>query len=96
VVNCGGDTDTMGAIVGSIVGANSNMPNEWIENIKDYPINKKFLENISNELFEVVEEKKTKKAPFINPIIRIFRNILFFVFVLFFAVYRIFRYKTIK
>ncbi len=40
VLNCGGDTDTVGAITGALAGATtgeSAIPAEWVENIMEWP-----------------------------------------------------------
>ncbi|MCK5855634.1 MAG: ADP-ribosylglycohydrolase family protein [Sulfurovaceae bacterium] len=89
VIRCGGDTDTTGAIVGSIVGANSqNVPKEWIEGIVDFPRDMAFIEKISFELANVLETKQTHKASSLSALAIVFRNVLFLMIVLVVAVTR--------
>jgi len=91
VVRCGGDTDTTGAIVGSIIGANINgkdVPKAWIDGIVDFPRDVKFIDKISEELARVAEDKKVAKASSLSAIAIIFRNIMFFMIVLVVAVTR--------
>lgn len=89
VILCGGDTDTTGAIVGSIVGANSkNVPKEWIYGIVDFPRDVKFIEKISFELADVIESEKTKKSSSLSALAIVFRNVLFLMIVLVVAVVR--------
>jgi ADP-ribosylglycohydrolase len=89
VVLCGGDTDTTGAIVGSIVGAKAKEPpHEWIEGIIDFPRNLAFIEEVSVKLNLVFEEKKSQKAPRLSAVAILIRNVLFFLIVLVVAVTR--------
>ena len=83
VILCGGDTNTTGAIVGSIVGANSqNVPKEWIDGIVDFPRDIKFIEKISFELANAMEFKRTQKASSLSALFIVVRNVLFFMIVL--------------
>ena len=85
VVECGGDTDTTGAIVGSIVGANlkgKKPPQAWIDGIFDFPRDVKFIEKISLELANVVERKKADKASSLSGLLIVFRNVLFLIIVI--------------
>jgi len=89
VILCGGDTDTTGAIVGSIVGANGEaLPKEWIEGIIDYPISIKFIEENVRELIKVLEEQKPSKAPSTCWLLTLVRNIFFLGIVLVVSVTR--------
>ena len=91
VVECGGDTDTTGAIVGSIVGANINgkkAPQAWIDGIVDFPRDVNFIEKISTQLAEVVKRKKSQKALALSPFKIIIRNVIFMAIVLVVAVTR--------
>ncbi|MGE0484034.1 MAG: ADP-ribosylglycohydrolase family protein [Gammaproteobacteria bacterium] len=52
-VACGGDTDTVAAIVGGIVGAGSGVagiPAHWRENLRDWPRDQRFLGLLGEEL----------------------------------------------
>lgn len=53
VLNCGGDTDTVGAIVGALVGANvgaAGIPSEWLNGISDWPRSVALLKKLAREL----------------------------------------------
>ena len=89
VVRCGGDTDTTGAIVGSIVGAKAKEPpSEWLEGIVDFPRDLAFIEKVSVTLNDVFKEKKAQKAPRLSAFAIVLRNILFLAIVLVVAVTR--------
>jgi ADP-ribosylglycohydrolase len=52
-LNCGGDTDTVGAICGALAGASGegeNIPPEWREGIVEWPRSVKTLTEISHRL----------------------------------------------
>jgi len=89
VIRCGGDTDTTGAIVGSIVGAKGKeAPLEWVEGIVDFPRNIAFIEEVSVKLERVFQEKHPQKAPKLSALAILIRNILFIAIVLVVAVTR--------
>jgi len=89
VIECGGDTDTTGAIVGSIAGAKGiPFPQEWIDSIIDYPRSIKFIQKISIQLNRVTETKKREKAHRLSAIAIIVRNIIFLMIVLIVAIAR--------
>ncbi len=53
VLNCGGDTDTTGAVAGAIAGAvagEQGIPEEWIDGILEYPLSVKVLKKIADAL----------------------------------------------
>ncbi|MGI0481879.1 ADP-ribosylglycohydrolase family protein [Geminocystis sp. CENA526] len=55
VFNCGGDTDTTGAITGALCGVTlgkSAIPTSWIDKIAEYPRNIQLLEKIADKLTE--------------------------------------------
>jgi ADP-ribosylglycohydrolase len=52
-LECGGDTDTVGAIVGALVGARTgvgNIPQPWINNIADWPRSIGLLQKVAEQL----------------------------------------------
>ena len=52
-LSCGGDTDTVAAIVGALVGANvggEGIPSEWLDAISDWPNSVSFLRRLAGEL----------------------------------------------
>jgi hypothetical protein len=84
-LDCGGDTDTVGAIIGAIVGAKvgkGGIPCEWIDGVCEWPRSVLLLEQIAARL---ARQKDTAHA--LGPV-RYFwpglvpRNLLFLVVVL--------------
>jgi ADP-ribosyl-[dinitrogen reductase] hydrolase len=84
-LQCGGDTDTVGAILGALIGAvvgKQGIPNDWLDSICDWPRSVSFMERVAGRIAE--------QAQLQNPIgpARYFwlgqipRNILFLVVVL--------------
>jgi ADP-ribosylglycohydrolase len=52
-IACGGDTDTVGAVLGALCGATtgiSGVPAEWINRIFEWPRSRKFMEDLSRRL----------------------------------------------
>lgn len=52
-IACGGDTDTVGAICGALVGARvgaAGMPADWVEGVKDWPRSVSLLRRVSERL----------------------------------------------
>ncbi len=57
VIRCGGDTDTVAAIGGALVGATvgeSGIPPEWIAGIRDCPISVRLLKQVAERLTRLV------------------------------------------
>lgn len=86
VFNCGGDTDTTGAITGALCGVTvgeSAIPRQWIEKIFDFPRNPPLLIKIADKLTENINNHYQKNTPanynwwWILP-----RNLLFLIVVL--------------
>jgi ADP-ribosyl-[dinitrogen reductase] hydrolase len=86
VFNCGGDTDTTGAITGALCGVTrgeSAIPRQWREKILDFPRNPQLLVKIANKLEENINNNYQKNTPvnygwwWILP-----RNLLFLIIVL--------------
>ena len=50
VLNCGGDTDTVGAITGALLALNSIIPDDWSSRLCDYPISQSYLEELAAAL----------------------------------------------
>jgi ADP-ribosyl-[dinitrogen reductase] hydrolase len=85
VVSCGGDTDTMAAITGALVGARvgvAGIPNEWHARIAEYPRSIKILQHIGDRLSRQVEAGSPQgPAPYFWPAIPL-RNLAFLAIVL--------------
>ena len=59
IVSCGGDTDTIAAILGGIIGANvgkDGISQQWLNNLWEYPRNIKWMESVGIRLTEVCQQ----------------------------------------
>jgi ADP-ribosylglycohydrolase len=84
-VQCGGDTDTIAAIVGGIIGARvgkSGIPKRWLQGLKDWPCLPGALSDLAQQLARVkLTGQPERAAYFFFPMVLI-RNLLFMVLVL--------------
>lgn len=58
VIECGGDTDSVGAIAGAMAGSTtgeSDIPPEWIAGIRDFPISAQLLRRVGDRLAQLAE-----------------------------------------
>lgn len=94
VFNCGGDTDTTGAITGAlcgVTGGESAIPRQWREKIFDFPRNPQLLIKIADKLTKNINDNYQKNTPvnynwwWILP-----RNLLFLIIVLIHGFRRLF------
>ena len=84
-LDCGGDTDTVGAIVGALAGASTGedgIPNEWGNGIWEWPRSLSLMRDLAARL-----EQQTSQQNSIGPIHYfwpglIFRNLVFLAVVL--------------
>jgi ADP-ribosylglycohydrolase len=87
VIRCGGDTDTTAAIVGGIVGAGAGakgIPQEWIEQICEWPLSTRLIEQLGNSLSSTLyEETKVVHSHWPPHWKRLLRNFVFLSVVLF-------------
>ncbi len=86
IIECGGDADTTAAIVGGIVGAAvgaEGIPKEWLSGIWDWPRSRLWMQNLGDALADSLAGNAPTKAPVINPLAVIPRNLLFLAVVLF-------------
>jgi ADP-ribosylglycohydrolase len=84
VLNCGGDTDTAGAIAGALAGAvtgASGIPREWLDGIIEWPRNRQALSKIADRLAEQLANRPTPPVRYFWPGL-IPRNLLFLLVVL--------------
>lgn len=64
-IRCGGDTDTVAAIVGGIVGARvgkSGIPKEWLEGLWEWPRTVAWMESLARRLAAVSSEDNPQEA----------------------------------
>tara|TARA_B100000674_G_C37911418_1_gene948748 strand:- start:415 stop:1449 length:1035 start_codon:yes stop_codon:yes gene_type:complete len=83
IIQCGGDTDTVGSIVGSLIGIQvgiKNIPLIWRRGLFDYPLNEKNLSQISMDTFR----RSLLKELIVIPI----RQILLLILIIFHYIYR--------
>ena len=79
VLNCGGDTDTVGAITGALLAINSPIPSEWTQRLCDYPCSQSYLERLANAFRLDFAQKE--KLPLFLWVALPLRNLVFFVVV---------------
>lgn len=79
-LDCGGDTDTVGAILGALSGAvvgKSGIPIEWLDGILEWPKSISFMEKVATRLVEQkASDKPLGSVIYFWPAI-VFRNIIF-------------------
>jgi len=84
-LDCGGDTDTVGAIVGALVATTSGsggIPSEWLEGITDWPLSVEMLRKIGRDL-QASRRGETGRKPIPSCIPwALLRNICFLLIVL--------------
>ncbi|MDM8538751.1 ADP-ribosylglycohydrolase family protein, partial [Desulfobacterales bacterium HSG17] len=93
VLNCGGDTDTAGAIVGAMAGSvtgEKGIPKDWIDGIWEWPRSINVLKKISDALyFKAYGLQESSSISYFWPGI-IFRNIFFLLTILMHGFRRLF------
>lgn len=94
VLNCGGDTDTVGAIVGALAGAelgHASIPNDWIAGICEWPRSTAWLHEVGVALSQNAHNDAPSRPPaFFWPGI-VARNVFFLGAVLTHGVLRLIR-----
>ena len=91
-LDCGGDTDTVGAVVGPLAGASSGkdcIPTEWLNALWEWPRSTSVIERIADRLS--AQNSITQR---LGPVhyfwpAQIFRNLVFFITVLIHGFYRL-------
>ena len=85
VLECGGDTDTVGAIVGALAGAEvgkDGIPSQWLDRIVEWPRSVRWLQLLGESLGSVCKAERGERAPrYFWPGI-LLRNLLFLAVVL--------------
>lgn len=82
---CGGDTDTVGAIVGGIVGAGvgrTDLPPNLVGGLWEWPQSVLWLDSVAKSLSGALQSGKARSAPPVNFWGRIPRNLVFLAVVL--------------
>jgi len=82
-LDCGGDTDTVGAIVGALAGAQggaSAIPREWVEGLCEWPRSVRFMREVSRQMTEEPPASR-RPVPLFWPGV-LLRNVCFLLVVL--------------
>jgi len=85
IIRAGGDTDTVGAIFGAIVGARvgkEGIPAHWLDKLCDYPRNLRYMEKLGTSLAKSQQGENDCKPPWLFSLILLPRNLLFLSIVL--------------
>ena len=80
IFNCGGDTDTTGAIVGALAGSvtgEQGIPAHWLKQLKDYPRSVNLLRKIADNLANDIKKPVFYFVPAV-----LIRNLFFLLIVL--------------
>lgn len=83
-LECGGDTDTVGAILGSLAGltAKEEIPKDWVDAISEWPRSVGFMKKVAARLAEQKEKQRRQRpVPYFWPAI-LLRNLFFLLVVL--------------
>ena len=84
-IRCGGDTDTVGAIVGGIVGSGTGVdgiPAGWIRGLLEWQMTARWIENLGEILTDAVSSNQPGRPPGL-PVWGLYpRNLFFMILVL--------------
>jgi len=83
-MNCGGDTDTVGAITGALAGirTRSCLPRPWLDGLRDWPCTKDFLRQLATVLEACSLSGQASKPPRTSVAGSFVRNLFFLAVVL--------------
>lgn len=84
-VRCGGDTDTVAAIVGGIVGARvgrGGIPQEWLDGLWEWPRSIRWMEKLGQRLAKATSEGTTQRSLPLPLMGLVLRNLFFLLVVL--------------
>lgn len=86
IVECGGDTDSVAAIAGGIIGTRvgkAGIPEPWLDNLIEWPCTISWMERLSEQLENAIKAGD-RDRPIHSPIWAVpFRNLFFLLIVLF-------------
>ena len=86
IVECGGDTDSVAAIAGGIIGTRvgkAGIPDPWLDNLIEWPCTISWMERLSEQLDKAIKAGD-RDRPIHGPIWAVpFRNLFFLLIVLF-------------
>ena len=92
VVRCGGDTDTVGAITGGIVGAGvgpEGLPRAWVDGLWEWPRSAAWMRRLAGRLADDRPEGAKRGALPLNAAALMLRNLLFMLWVLLLGLRRV-------
>ena len=90
VIRCGGDTDSVAAFVGGIVGVSvgrKGIPDEWLSTIIEWPRTITWMSRLGRQL-DAAMDTKSKSQPQGLPVIAVLARNLFFAIVVLYHGYR--------
>ncbi len=85
VIRCGGDTDTLAAITGGIVGARvgaKGIPAEWLRGLAEWPRSISWMGNLAERVTEVSATGRPQRAIAVSTLGLFLRNLFFLLVVL--------------
>ena len=85
VVLCGGDTDTVAAIVGGILGASmgpEELPQDWVDKLCEWPRSPDYIKRLAQSVVQSLESpgQSSRRSPIFPAVV--LRNLFFFCVVL--------------
>jgi ADP-ribosyl-[dinitrogen reductase] hydrolase len=84
-IRCGGDTDTVAAIVGGIIGAGvgeQGIPSLWLANLWEFPRNIRWMKKLGQQLNQTCCFQITQPSLSVSLISVFLRNVIFMIIVL--------------
>jgi ADP-ribosyl-[dinitrogen reductase] hydrolase len=93
VVECGGDTDSTGAIVGGIVGAavgKAGIPAPWLQRLCEWPRTVRWMEQLGEQLSTSLQSGQSARPLGLSALTVFPRNLFFLIVVLFHGFRRLF------
>lgn len=79
-VECGGDTDTVAAIVGGIVGAGvgiDGLPRDWLDGLAEWPRSVDWMKKLGGATAAAMHDGKPRRPPAVSAPAVLARNLLF-------------------